>query len=207
MSQITVLKHSSIRIQAKEGTIYIDPYQIEEASHDAEYIFITHSHYDHFSPEDIEKIKKPETKIITVASSEEEAEKIVGKDQVTVVKPNQEKTVGTISFQTVPAYNRMKPFHPKKNEWVGYILELEGKHIYIAGDTDALPELAGISCNIALVPIGGTYTMTAKEAAKLINQMQPKKVIPTHYGLIVGNAKDAKEFQKLVQNIEVEIQI
>ena len=145
--------------------------------------------------------------MFTKSSQRAIIEKIVGKDQVTVVKPNQEKTVGTISFQTVPAYNRMKPFHPKKNEWVGYILELEGKHIYIAGDTDALPELAGISCNIALVPIGGTYTMTAKEAAKLINQMQPKKVIPTHYGLIVGNAKDAKEFQKLVQNIEVEIQI
>lgn len=207
MSQITVLKHSSIRIIAKEGTIYIDPYKIEEASHDAEYIFITHSHYDHFSPEDIEKIKKPETKIITVASSQEEAEKIIEKDQVTVVKPNQEKTVGTISFQTVPAYNKIKPFHPKKNEWVGYILELEGERIYIAGDTDAVPELDEISCKIALVPIGGTYTMNAKEAAEFINQIHPQKVIPTHYGLIVGNAKDAEKFQKLVQNTEVEIQI
>lgn len=207
MSQITVLKHSSIRIIAKEGTIYIDPYKIEEASHDAEYIFITHSHYDHFSPEDIEKIKKPETKIITVASSQEEAEKIIEKDQVTVVKPNQEKTVGTISFQTVPAYNKIKPFHPKKNEWVGYILELEGERIYIAGDTDAVPELDEISCKIALVPIGGTYTMNAKEAAGFINQIHPQKVIPTHYGLIVGNAKDAEKFQKLVQNTEVEIQI
>lgn len=207
MSQITVLKHSSIRINAKEGTIYIDPYQIEEATHDAGYIFITHSHYDHFSPEDIEKIKNSATKIITVASSQEEAERIIGKDQVTVVKPNQEKTVGTISFQTVPAYNKIKPFHPKKNEWVGYILKLESEQIYIAGDTDPLPELAQISCDIALVPIGGTYTMNAKEAAELINQIHPQKVIPTHYGLIVGDAKNAEKFQKLISNTEVEIQI
>lgn len=207
MSQITVFKHSSIRITAKEGVIYIDPYQIDEASHDAAYIFITHSHYDHFSSEDIEKIKNAQTKIITVASTQEDAENLIGKDKVTIVKPNQKETVGTISFQTIPAYNKMKPFHPKKNEWVGYILELEGEHIYIAGDTDVVPELASISCDIALVPIGGTYTMTAKEAAGLINQIQPKKVIPTHYGLIVGNQKDASKFQELVQGPEVEIQI
>lgn len=207
MSQITVFKHSSIRITATVGTIYIDPYKIEEASHDAEYIFITHSHYDHFSPEDIAKIQKPETKIITVASSKEDAEKLVGASQVITVKPNQKETAGQISFQTVPAYNKMKPFHPKKNEWVGYILQIENERIYIAGDTDAVPELANISCDTALVPIGGTYTMTAKEAAELINQMQPKKVIPIHYGLIVGNHKDAEKFQELVHGPEVEIQI
>jgi len=207
MSKIQVLKHSSIRIESTEGIIYVDPYKIDDELHDAEYIFTTHSHYDHFSKEDIEKILKPGTKIVTVESSKEDAISLVGEENVLIVGPNENKTIGRISFETVPAYNMNKAFHPKENNWVGYILNCDNEKIYIAGDTDALDELKGISCDIALVPIGGTYTMTKEEAASLINQMKPEKVIPTHYGLIVGQKNDGEEFQKLVNDIEVEIQI
>lgn len=207
MSKIQVLKHSSIRIEAKEGVIYVDPYQIDEELHDAEYIFTTHSHYDHFSKEDIEKILKPGTKMITVESSKQDAIALVGEENVLVVGPNENKSIGQISFETVPAYNMNKAFHPKENNWVGYILNCDNEKIYIAGDTDAIDELTRISCDIALVPIGGTYTMTKEEAASLINQMKPKKVIPTHYGLIVGQKSDGEEFKKLVTDTYVEVQI
>lgn len=124
-----------------------------------------------------------------------------------VVEPNEKASIGKVSFETVPAYNVTKPFHPKENHWVGYILECEGQRIYVAGDTDHLSELESISCDVALVPVGGTYTMTAEEAAELMNQMNPKKAIPTHYGLIVGKKEDGIRFQNLVTNTQVEIQI
>lgn len=207
MEEIKVLKHSSIRIQNGSTILYIDPYQIEEETHDANYIFITHSHYDHFSKEDIKKIKKEDTQIITVASSEKEAKQLVGEDHVLIVQPNKSYSIKEIAFETYPAYNINKTYHPKENNWVGYLFKINGKRIYIAGDTDHLPELEKVFCDIALVPIGGTYTMTAEEAADLVNKMDVKKVIPTHYGCIVGKKEDANIFQEKVKTKQVEIQI
>ena len=97
-----------------------------------------------------------------------------------------------------PAYNKLKPFHPKRNGWLGYLLEMDGISYYIAGDTDAVKELQGIQCDVALVPVGGAYTMTAKEAAGLVNKMKPTAVIPIHYGSVVGKPEDADVFKKLV---------
>ncbi len=206
MAKLTLFCHSSIKISG-EKEIYIDPYKINENYNDADYIFCTHSHYDHFSKEDIEKVKNSNTKIITVKSSEEEAEKLVGKENILIVEPKKEYTIDNLQFKTLPAYNENKQFHQKENNWVGFIIEFEGIKYYIAGDTDDLEELHNIKCDIALIPIGGTYTMDYKEAANFANNISAKIVIPTHYGLIVGDKKDAIKFKELVENKEVNILI
>lgn len=206
MAKLTLFCHSSIKISG-EKEIYIDPYKINENYNDADYIFCTHSHYDHFSMEDIEKVKNSNTKIITVKSSEEDAEKLVGKENTLIVEPKKEYTIDNLKFKTLPAYNENKQFHQKENNWVGFIIEFEGIKYYIAGDTDDLEELHNIKCDIALIPIGGTYTMDYKEAANLANNISAKIVIPTHYGLIVGDKEDAIKFKELVKNKEVNILI
>ena len=206
MAKLNLFCHSSIKI-SWEKQIYIDPYKIDESFKDADYIFCTHSHYDHFSKEDIEKVKNNNTKIITVKSSKEDAEKLVGKENILIVEPNKKYIIDNLKFETQPAYNKNKEFHKKENNWVGYIIDFEGIKYYIAGDTDNLEELHNIKCDIALIPIGGTYTMDYKEAAELTNSISAKIVIPTHYGLIVGNKEDAIRFKELVKNKEVKILI
>ncbi len=206
-NKIEVLCHSSIKITG-EKIIYIDPFKIEKNYNDADYIFSTHSHYDHFSKEDIEKVIKQETTIITVESSKKAALDIIkDKNKVVIVKPNEEHIIDGIKIQTTPAYNINKPFHPKQNNWVGFILEINGEKIYIAGDTDNIKEIQKIKCDIALIPIGGTYTMSYKEAAELANTIESKIVIPTHYGSIVGEKEDGEKFAKLVKNKEVKVLI
>lgn len=189
--------HSSIKIK-KSKTIYIDPFRINNETHDADYILITHSHYDHFSIEDILRINKEDTIYITVEETKEKLLNIgVGEECIVIVKPNNEYTFEGISFNTYPAYNIGKPFHPKRNDWVGYVINLDNVKYYIAGDTDDIPEIESITCDIAFLPIGGTYTMNAKKAAELANKIDTKIAIPTHYGEIVGSKKDEEEFKGL----------
>ena len=128
------------------------------------------------------------------------------KEHIIVVSPNKEYSVLGINFKTIPAYNTNKNFHPKSNEWVGYIVNLDQTTYYIAGDTDITEENRQVKCDVAFVPIGGTYTMTYSEAAELINEIKPKIVVPIHYGLIVGNKEDANNFANLV-NKEIECKI
>lgn len=199
---IEFVKHNSIKIKGSK-IIYIDPYKIEDACNDADYIFCTHSHYDHFSPEDITKIMKNNTTIITVKDAKTDAKKLV--DNVIIVEPNREYIVENISFKTTYAYNENKQFHPKENGWVGFIINLDGVEYFIAGDTDNVPEIRNVKCDIALLPVGGTYTMTVEEAADLANAIDAKVVVPTHYGVIVGNANDGEKFAELVNNKKVEI--
>lgn len=199
---IEFVKHNSIKIRGSK-IIYIDPYKIEEDYKDADYIFCTHSHYDHFSPEDINKIIKNTTKIITVKSAEDDARKLT--NNVMIVEPGREYAIDDISFKTTYAYNENKQFHPKENGWVGFIINLDDVEYFIAGDTDNVPEIRNVECDVALLPVGGTYTMTVEEAADLANSIGAKIVIPTHYGVIVGNADDGENFAKLVNNKRVEI--
>ena len=202
---IKVLYHSSIKIESNIN-IYSDPFKIEVASNDADVIFITHEHYDHFSPEDILKIKKENTIIVLPKNMENMALDLnFEKTNIVLVEPNQKYKLENqeLIFETIPAYNVNKNFHKKEMNWVGYILEIEGKRVYVAGDTDITEENKQVKCDIALVPIGGTYTMKAKEAAELVNIIKPKIAIPIHYGAIVGNKEDEKIF---VENVEKDIE-
>ena len=202
---VQVFTQNSIKIE-KEKIIYMDTYEMQEKKHDADIIFITHTHYDHFSLKDIEKVKKKDTVIVGPKGTEEVQKIGFLKENIKIVKPNQSYEIEGIKVETVPAYNLDKKFHPKENEWVGYILNLQGAKYYIAGDTDDIEEIRNIKCDVAFIPIGGTYTMDAKEAANLVNVMQPKIVVPTHYGSIVGRKEDAQIFaQKLNANIQCEV--
>ena len=194
LNNIEVLCHSSIRMD-KGKIIYVDPFHIEENYQDADIILITHSHYDHFSEEDIEKVRKADTIIYVTEDYVENARQLgFSENKIIGVKPNQTYYEGNIEINTVPAYNVNKQFHPKENNWVGYILKIDGIAYYIAGDTDITEENKKIKCDVAFVPVGGTYTMTAKEAAELVNIIKPKVAIPIHYGDIVGTKEDAITF-------------
>lgn len=200
ISGIEVLCHSSIRIN-RHLVMYFDPYNIQDKTHDADIIFCTHTHYDHFSEEDILKIKNDKTIFVGTEDSYVNAMKLgFSEENLKIVEPNNKYEVLGIRFETVPAYNIDKKYHPKENGWVGYIVEIDDLHYYIAGDTDLTPEAKAVSCDVALIPIGGRFTMNAKEAASLINTIEPQIAIPTHYGKIIGTSDDAELFEKLVKD-------
>ena len=203
---LEVLCHSSIRI-TEDKVIYVDPFKIDKNYNDADYVFCTHSHYDHFSPEDIEKVKKEDTILIVTSDIEDEAKKIVNKENVFIVEPDKKYDIKGLKIETTYSYNIDKQFHPKENKWVGYIIEINNKRYYVAGDTDNIKEIQDIECDVALIPIGGTYTMNYKEAAELANDINASTVIPIHYGTIVGDKEDAIRFKELVKNKEVKILI
>ncbi len=198
LENIEVLYHSSIRIN-KEKIIYIDPFKINKNYNDADIIFITHDHYDHYSEEDIDKVINENTIIII---PEELLTKLlrkgINKNAIITVEPNKNYMVQGIKFETISAYNTNKTFHPKENGWVGYIIIINGIRYYIAGDTDITEENKQVKCDVAFVPVGGTYTMDFKEAASLINEIKPKIAIPIHYGSIVGTEQDAIDFIRLL---------
>ena len=204
---IKVNIQSSILID--EGIkIYFDPLKMDK-KYDADYIFITHSHYDHFSKEDILNLKNDNTVIICPYDIYDLCVDMgFSKENVIKVKPLEEYDFGVFKFKTVYAYNVNKPFHPKENNWVGYVLGLYGKHYYIAGDTDLLEENLPMLNDIdyAFVPIGGTYTMDVLDASQFVNLFKPKTVIPIHYGMVVGSEKDLNIFvQNISDNVIVEV--
>ena len=206
LENIEVLCHSCIKMN-KEKIIYIDPFKIDTNYNDADIIFVTHDHYDHYSEKDINKIKKEDTVIIV---PEELHTKLLEngfrQDYIIAVEPNKEYIVEGIKFETIPAYNTNKQFHLKENKWVGYIIDIEGIRYYIAGDTDITEENRKTKCDVAFVPVGDTYTMDFKEAANLVNEINPKIAVPIHYGSIVGTNQDAINFSKLL-NPKIECKI
>ena len=187
-SMIHWLGHDSIRIDAGL-TIYIDPFKIQPGP-PADLILITHEHFDHCSPEDVAKIQKDDTVIVTEKDS---AKKLSG--DVRVLAPGDSLTVKGIEIEAVPSYNINKKFHPKANNWLGFILTVDGTRVYHAGDTDLIPEMTDINADIALVPVSGTYVMTANEAVEAALAINPSLAIPMHYGSIVGDTNDAETFK------------
>ena len=202
--EIKINAQSSIRLTDQETVIYLDPYLIEEEVNDADYIFITHDHYDHLSIEDINKVIKESTIIIISESCSKSLEEF--NNQIVKVKPNNKYLVGNLNFQTVASYNTNKLYHPEKNEWVGYLIDFNNKKYFITGDTDINKENKQIKCDVLLLPVGGVYTMDYKEASTLTNLIKPKLAIPTHYQTVVGTKIDAINYTNLLdKDIESKI--
>ncbi len=194
--EIKINAQSSIRLTDQETVIYLDPYLIDEEVNDADYIFITHDHYDHLSIEDINKVIKKSTIIIISESCSKSLEEF--NNQIVKVKPNNKYLVGNLNFQTVASYNTNKLYHPEKNEWVGYLIDFNNKKYFITGDTDINKENKQIKCDVLLLPVGGVYTMDYKEASTLTNLIKPKLAIPTHYQTVVGTKIDAINYTNLL---------
>jgi len=180
--RITWLGHASVMLAHDALTVYIDPWKLSASLPKADLILITHEHYDHFSAPDIERLRQDRARIIAPFDHPLVTDRMGPLDTL---------TVGQVGIEAVPAYNISTQFHPRGNNWVGYIVTLAGKRIYHTGDTDRIPEMKGIAPDVALLPVGGTYTMDAPEACRAALDIGPRFVIPIHYGDIVGNRQDA----------------
>lgn len=192
---IVWLGHASFRITGDDKVVYVDPWQIRGGP-PADVILISHDHFDHLSVEDVQKVRTDETVIVAAAPA---AKKLSG--PVRSVKPGDRLTARGIDIEVVPAYNVNKfrspgnPYHPQGAGYVGFVFTVAGKRVYFAGDTDVIPEMADIRADIALLPVSGTYVMTADEAVEAARTIQPKVAIPMHYGAIVGSEEDAQHFK------------
>jgi len=189
LRQLSWLGHDAFRLQAAGVTIYFDPFRLAAAPPGADIILVSHDHYDHCSPDDIAKIQGPETVIVTEPQA---AAKLGG--TIKTLAPGARCEVKGITIEAVPAYNANKKFHPQGNNWLGFVVTVDGVRIYHAGDTDHIPEMAAMRTDIALLPVGGTYTMTAEEAVAAALAIQPQVAIPMHYDTLVGTGDDADRF-------------
>lgn len=199
---INVNNHSSIQI----NDIFIDPYGITETSKKARYIFITHTHYDHLSLEDIKKIISKETIFVAPKDAQKTLEENFPNHKKFYVEPNQELKFDNFEVKVIPAYNINKNFHKKEFGWVGYVFKIDSITYTILGDTDEIPEHETLKTNVLFVPIGGIYTMNAEEAALLVNKIKPDLAIPVHYNAIVGSKEDEEIFlENLDKNIKYQI--
>lgn len=201
LSNITINTQSSIKITGSK-TLYFDAFRIAEEIHDADIIFITHEHFDHFDIDSIAKIKTEESMIVAPASMKENilSKLDISADNCIFLGANEDAKVNDIMIHTVFAYNNNRPFHEKSCHWLGYVVTMDDVIYYIAGDTDANEDNINVKCDVALVPIGGKYTMDKVQAVEFVASINPKAVIPTHYGEVVGNAADGKDFMELMKN-------
>jgi L-ascorbate metabolism protein UlaG (beta-lactamase superfamily) len=207
------LGHSGFLIKNSK-VIYIDPYQIKEDSEKADLIFITHSHYDHCSVADMQKIVQEGTKIIMTADCQSKITRFDVPINMEIIEPNQEIELGEIKVSTLPSYNIDKHFHPKDESWVGYLIKMNDVLIYHPGDCDLIPEMQKLTGYkqpgkefVALLPVGGRFTMNAEEAAEAAKLIKPTIAIPMHFGSIVGSKDDAQEFKEICEENGIRVEI
>jgi L-ascorbate metabolism protein UlaG (beta-lactamase superfamily) len=196
ISKLHWLGHDSFRFDGPP-VIYFDPWELEGQLPVADLVLVSHEHHDHCSPDDVQAISGPNTVIVANAGS---LAKLPG---ARAVRPGDRLTVAGVEIEAVPAYNVNKyrspgvVFHPREADHVGYIVTVDGVRIYHAGDTDHIPEMADFGCDVALLPVSGTYVMTADEAAEAARVIQPQIVVPMHYGAGIGTAGDGQRFADL----------
>ncbi|MDD5700174.1 MAG: MBL fold metallo-hydrolase [Candidatus Nanoarchaeia archaeon] len=213
--EIEWLGHSGFMIKSPDNKIiYIDPYSINENSEKADLILITHSHHDHCSIADINKIIKPNSRVVITADCQSKIMKTNIPIKIEITEPGQEFDFGNIRISSIPAYNKDKSFHPQDESWVGYIIKINGTTVYHAGDTDVIPEMQKLTGHkkngselIVLLPIGGRFTMNVEEALEAAKIIKPNIAIPMHYGSIVGSREDAEEFVRLCKNEGINAEI
>jgi len=210
--EIDWLGHSAFKIKASNKIIYIDPFKLTNFEK-ADLILITHSHYDHCSLADLQKITRDNSIIVCTPDCQSTIARIESKIQLFLVEPGKEADFEDIKIKAVPSYNTNKNFHPKSENYVGYVLQFKNIIIYHAGDTDNIKEMAQLAeygknkTFVALLPVGGTYTMTAEEAAKAASIIKPTLAIPMHYGAIVGSQTDAEKFSELCKKEGIKVEI
>jgi L-ascorbate metabolism protein UlaG (beta-lactamase superfamily) len=204
------LGHDGFIITSKEGTsVCLDPFQVKGDYKPVDVLISTHEHFDHCNVEDMQKVVNSDTEVIGIPMAEDNLSKLDCK-KIHYVKPGETLTLKSIRFEFVPAYNVNKfrspkvPFHPKEDEKIGVIIVMDSHRIYHAGDTDCIPEMADFRPDIALIPVSGTYVMTAEEAIEAANILQPRLIIPMHFGAIVGDSSMA---EKLKQSVSMPVEI
>ena len=202
------IAHDTFRI-AGSKVLYTDPYMVAKQDK-ADFVVISHEHFDHLVAEDLRKVITPETAIVASPLCEEGLAGLKVK-QIHLMRPGGKFNEGSLTIEGVAAYNTNKfrepgkLFHPKGEDRLGFIITMDGTRVYFAGDTDLIPEMKSIRCDIALLPVSGTYVMTPEEAAEAAKAIHPKIAVPMHYGAIVGSEADAEKFKSLVKNCQVEI--
>lgn len=208
--EITRIAHDTFRITGSK-VIYIDPFKISKRD-EADIVLLSHEHFDHLSLEDLEKVCATGTTVVASPLCEEGIKGLKTRPKEKhFLGPHGHVRAGNVEIETVPAYNVNKfrepgkPFHPKESGGVGFIVHMDGTAVYHAGDSDFIPEMKTIKCDIALLPVSGTYVMTAEEAAEAAAAIKPRIAVPMHYGAIVGSDADAQIFKSLVKNCRVEI--
>jgi len=202
------IAHDTFRIKGSKA-IYTDPFKVTKTDK-ADIVLISHEHFDHLSLEDLQKVISPGTTIVASPSCKAGLKGLKVKE-TKFLDPGGKCSIEKVEIEAVPAYNVDKfrepghVFHAKEDKKLGYVFQMDGTRVYFAGDTDFIPEMKSITCDIALLPISGTYVMTAEEAAEAVSAIKPKIVVPMHYAAIVGTEGDAQRFKSLVRNCQVEI--
>ena len=215
LENLSWLGHDSFRITdpATGKHVYVDPFQLTSHEPKADLVLISHDHFDHYSPDDLYPLLKPETVIVTVASVAKQIAERKAPQKVITVKPGDHVVAAGYQVETVPAYNTNKfrapgqPFHPKSAGFVGFVITVGGTRYYHTGDTDVIPEMAGIEADVALIPVSGTYVMTPAEAVAAASRIKAKVLVPMHYGAIVGSERDAEQFAGACRQQGLDVQI
>ena len=195
-ADIEHLGHASFRLSGGGNVVYVDPYKLPSSPHDATAVLVTHAHFDHCSATDVAKVAGQGSVIVAPEDCRGELGGIGA--EFIGVRPGDEVDAGGVAVKAVAAYNTDKDFHPKANNWVGYVASIGGETVYHAGDTDVIPEMKGLAPDVALLPVGGTYTMTAEESAEAFRMLKAGRGIPMHFGSVVGSEADAERFRKLI---------